>query len=717
MDDPVLHRKVFRQQALKIGALKPKRYVVGGGPGFDMPPIEPYYTTESQGEKYREFVKDGRRYVVDSKGNIVRTDYLPAKIESGASAAEGLRPAEGISGKIYKGLETIFDPESAYKRGTYGNIIESLKPTGSYLAEKAKAVGSTLINPETYTKTIPQGIYKGVKAFGPGIAGFAGADELAEATGSKKVKGAVDTGLTASAGAELAAALGARSIPYVGGALNLTGGPARLLANPYVGIPVGIAGAGAYALKKRDEYLKAHPEAFQQADTGGYNEMGDYIGITPDNTLPTGGDGGGAGTTGGGQPPSGGEGGVTTPYTGPSSKAPFTPEQPLETKIADVASATADQSVKKTGAGGVKSVNKKTEPSWFDKIGDFARSASGNAFMLKFAAGLLSGKGNFGEVVGNALNPAVDLFAAYKLKEEEMGNKQLLEMMKLANRKQEIGSFPLIDAQGNKRYVQAVRDEESKQPYIQTMGPDGKPVLQPIPFQQWGMFRTKEGKMSPELSSDIDNYGQMSEARAILHTIANTDPKALGTSGAIKNVWNTVIGVGGGVGNAVSTIKPTFDDKSGEKMWDKIDEKSKQLFDKLDKSSVDQLAKLKINQTTLKYYLANGLKDKDRLTNNDLMMVDKMLDLLSFTGNPKDIKARVDEIDDYLSKRQAYTKEKIHGSGVTDSEFASMFYGNPNALRAAGMGFATQQKKSNQPVDLSKMTEKDREAFLKGFGF
>jgi hypothetical protein len=50
-------------------------------------------------------------------------------------------------------------------------------------------------------------------------------------------------------------------------------------------------------------------------------------------------------------------------------------------------------------------------------MGDFARSASGNAFLLKFAAGLLSGKGTFGEVVGNALNPAVDLFAAYKLKE------------------------------------------------------------------------------------------------------------------------------------------------------------------------------------------------------------------------------------------------------------------------------------------------------------
>jgi hypothetical protein len=32
MDDPVLHRKIFRANALKKGALKPKGYVLGAGP-------------------------------------------------------------------------------------------------------------------------------------------------------------------------------------------------------------------------------------------------------------------------------------------------------------------------------------------------------------------------------------------------------------------------------------------------------------------------------------------------------------------------------------------------------------------------------------------------------------------------------------------------------------------------------------------------------------
>jgi hypothetical protein len=66
----------------------------------------------------------------------------------------------------------------------------------------------------------------------------------------------------------------------------------------------------------------------------------------------------------------------------------------------------------------------------FDRLQSFSQSEAGNMFMLKFAAGLLSGKGNFGEVVGNALNPAVDVYAAYKLKEQEIDNKLLLERYK-----------------------------------------------------------------------------------------------------------------------------------------------------------------------------------------------------------------------------------------------------------------------------------------------
>jgi hypothetical protein len=100
----------------------------------------------------------------------------------------------------------------------------------------------------------------------------------------------------------------------------------------------------------------------------------------------------------------------------------------FENKVAE----TVEKTVNGSGTKKLDSTKKETtQLSFFDKMGDFARSASGNAFLLKFAAGLLSGKGTFGEVVGNALNPAVDLFAAYKLKEDEIANKQFTELMKL----------------------------------------------------------------------------------------------------------------------------------------------------------------------------------------------------------------------------------------------------------------------------------------------
>jgi hypothetical protein len=104
----------------------------------------------------------------------------------------------------------------------------------------------------------------------------------------------------------------------------------------------------------------------------------------------------------------------------------------------------------------------------FDRLQSFSQSEAGNMFMLKFAAGLLSGKGNFGEVVGNALNPAVDVYAAYKLKEQELDNKLLIERYKQMKEakgkvKLQVGSFPINNEDGTQSYVQAYQDENTKQ--------------------------------------------------------------------------------------------------------------------------------------------------------------------------------------------------------------------------------------------------------------
>ena len=746
MDDPVLHRKIFRANALKTGALKPKRYQIGAGPlGIQGPSVNPYYTTESQGQQLREFVKGGVRYVVDQTGNIVRKDYLPAVVKQGAD----VRPATGISGTIYKGLETIFDPESAYKRGTYGQITEALKPTGSYLSEKAKAVGSTLINPETYTKTIPQGVMKGIKTAGPGIAGFVGADYLAEATGNEKIKQAVGTGSAVSGGAELAAALGLRGIPYAGAALNLAGGPARLLMNPYVGVPVGLAAATAYGLKKRNEYLKANPEAAARAEQNlsSFNEMGDPYGnaqVTPSNVMPI--------TTGGtptppgiddwnqvggppsGKPPGGGNTGGfgvgdTNQYGGLQKPiiTPFGPVSGLgdfENKIADGAEKTAQAS----GAAKPEVAAKKApqELSWTDKIGNFARTASGNAFMLKFAAGLLSGKGTFGEVVGKALDPAVSLMAEIDLKEQEFANKQLLELMKAQKQQNfETGSFPIVDTKtGEQKNVQAFQDKDSKQVYIAGKDANGKTTMQPVSVDQTNLFSQKSAELKPGLEEAYTSYGSVATGLGILEYVKKVSDSNIGSAGATRDLGNTILGIGKGVKDSFSTVKPKFTDDAGnplegkalkqaEEKWAAIDKKSAEIFANMDKDTIKELGKLKVSETTLKYFLANAFKDKDRLTNTDLQLVADLTDIVTFKKGSEQVRANLEALDSVLREKQRQLKQKIHKFGVTDAEFASNFYNTPGAVVAAGLGYATAQPAGK--LDFSKMTPADREKILKNY--
>jgi hypothetical protein len=117
-------------------------------------------------------------------------------------------------------------------------------------------------------------------------------------------------------------------------------------------------------------------------------------------------------------------GGVTQPLVTPAGTVkPLGDFQPKEETITSGLEDTSKNLANKTKTGLPTPKGQTKEPGVFDKLGDFARTASGNAFLLKFAAGLLSGKGSFGEVLGNALNPAVDLFAAYRLKEQELDTK------------------------------------------------------------------------------------------------------------------------------------------------------------------------------------------------------------------------------------------------------------------------------------------------------
>ena len=125
MDDPVLHRKIFREKALRVGALKPRSYQIGAGP-MGVAPITP------EGPSYNPYTTktvDGKVYSLDRAGNVIKVDYLPATTNP---------PAQGMS-RLFQGFEAIVDPASAYERGTY------------------RKIGQAVFNPETY-KTAAKGI-------------------------------------------------------------------------------------------------------------------------------------------------------------------------------------------------------------------------------------------------------------------------------------------------------------------------------------------------------------------------------------------------------------------------------------------------------------------------------------------------------------------------------------------------------------------------------
>jgi hypothetical protein len=717
MDDPVLHRKLFREKALRVGALKPRRYQVGAGP-MGVAPITPEGPTYNP---YTTKTVDGKVYSLDRAGNVIKVDYLPATTT---------QPQGGMS-KLFQGLEAIVDPASAYERGTY------------------RKIGQSVFNPETY---------KGIGRFVKGIPGYAaveeGIDRLIPDTGNTLV----DTGLNIGAlgASEYAKAATGKAFQGAGiknllgrGALRAVATPAVLAGalNPYVLGAAAVATPFIAADYLSKERMKNDPVYAAQIEKQRIEGIPGEPTLDPDTSqmmygtpqklnlkdvTPQDGGTGAGGTPPGGTPPAGSDfsnmGGVSQPLVTPAGT--IAPLGDFENKVAETVEKTAN------GSGGKKLDSNKKETaqlSFFDKMGDFARSASGNAFLLKFAAGLLSGKGTFGEVVGNALNPAVDLFAAYKLKEDEIANKQFTELMKLKaknegkNLDQDIGNFPVINKDGTQSFITAYRNKKTQQVETHTRNARGEVVITPVPSDQASLFNQKSDEFKPALEEAITSYGSIATGLGLLEYVKKVNDSNLGASGATKDLFNTLKGIGSGVATSFTTQEPKFTDAAGndltgkalkeaQKKWEGLDKVSKSIFNDLDKDTVKELGKLKVTETTLKYYLANAFKDKDRLTNTDLQLVADLTDIITFRKGTDQVRANLDALQSVLQDKQTQLRKKINKFGVTDTDFASSFYNTSGAVVATGFGVALGQPTGGK-IDFSKLTPGERENALKRIGF
>lgn len=699
MDDPVLHRKFFREKALRLGDLKPRRYQLGAGP-TGVAPITPEGPTYNP---YTTKTVDGKVYSLDRMGNVVKVDYLPATVN---------QPQGGMS-KLFQGLEAIVDPASASERGTY------------------RKIGQTIFNPKTYTEGIPA-LVKGAGRIAKSIPGYAvveeGIDRIIPDTGNALA----DTGINIGALGASQYALGAKQAAKYAGRSLLTRAGISALASPAVlaGVlnPYALGAAAVatpfiaadylskermkndpvYAAQIEKQRIEGIPgEPTTDPDTSmmmyGAPQKLNLKDVTPQN----GGTGAG-GTPPGGTPPAGSDfsnmGGVSQPLVTPAGTiAPLGDFQPKEDTFTTNLESSSKQLADKTKSGTITPKGQPKEPGVFDKLGDFARTASGNAFLLKFAAGLLSGKGSFGEVLGNALNPAVDLFAAYRLKEQELDTKLIEAQRKAASEankdlKINVGSYPLQLKDGTITQVPAFQNDKTKDTSYVYQGKEYK-----VNVSEIGQFSLKKAETDAGTVKLIGKVGDNIAANALVTDLLLQDPQTLGTSGAAKYLFNRVVGVAGAVGDLGKSVsyKDIIDVNTGEvvtgaeakRMRDlgaKIDDKFKIIskdYQNLDESTKAVLAKNGVTAQTLKYFLANAFKDEDRLTNRDLEYIDKITNILTPFKDGALVQAELREVQSYLKNKQENYVRQLRRQGYDDYSIAKEMYGTIGG--SAGLGLIT----------------------------
>jgi hypothetical protein len=319
-------------------------------------------------------------------------------------------------------------------------------------------------------------------------------------------------------------------------------------------------------------------------------------------------------------------------------------------------------------------------------------------FLMKLAAGLLSGKtmkGGFAglaDVFGQALGPAVDAKILVKMKNDEayrdwastvlsyntdllkLRNDALKDALDAAgNSKFELGSFE----QGG-QFFEAKKDKNTGEVYVY----DGKDYKLASPDQ--GQFYVQKDNAAYMDNIRLIADGQLSED--ILRqqiTLMSTDAgkKAIGGSGIILGFANVLknippeiaAGLSGSISTDFNMSQGDLSDKEFEKLQQRTDKVLEKFEDKTakfmasDPNASEILGKLKVNARTLTYTLANALKDKDRLTNRDLDLIEELTGFLGLEPDDKIIQ-KYEELLGIVQEKNRLRKNRFYTMGYTSSD-------------------------------------------------
>ena len=725
MDDPVLHRKMFRHAALRSGALKPRSYQVGApefGVSTQVASRNPAYTAPTQ-----VFEKGGVRYFVNAAGQIIGTERTtPLQIE--------YKPSMGtrISNKFFDIAERFVSPEG------YSKNIQSLKNIGSALTKGetyvkgAKTVGrgvKSLVNPALIAPALT--VEKGLEQAGLGEAstlaylGSEGARAAGKALTSKPgaVRSTIGYGLRAAGFPASVRALGTRAMMTPMGA-GITAAAAvpygmykldQYLRQPkkvydpekkiYVDVESDFAKQDRYmnSPEGREIFTPMSPDDMMnfQQQTALENQAtpaaaasampGSDLATTGE--IPSGTTDMGQGASGAGTPP----GGQQVSLTGGAGG----PEKIGKTEVPTNVNSDLNKKTDELNKGKKKTPAEENKKGLFDRLSEFSRTQAGNLFMLKFAAGLLTGKGGFGEVVGNALNPAVDVLAAYDLKQQELDNKLLVEQYKSLKDSigtPKTGTLPIARPDGRISYVPAERDDKTGNvTYVQTL-PDGTKQIVTADRELRSLYLEKDIKAGSKQLELIGKLGDNTGASAIITDLLLQNPQTLGTSGAVKLFGSrlaSVVGAVKDIGKDVS-YKDIIDINTGkvvsgeeaarmQGLEKSVDKNIEAMFGQMDDKTRQTLAANGVRAETLKYFLANAFKSEDRLTNRDLEFIGKITNVLAFTKGGALVQAELKEIQTYLDKKRETFIRQLNNSGYSDLDVATNIFGTSGGVIAGSI--------------------------------
>jgi hypothetical protein len=108
------------------------------------------------------------------------------------------------------------------------------------------------------------------------------------------------------------------------------------------------------------------------------------------------------------------------------------------------------------------------------------------------------------------------------------------------------------------------------------------------------------------------------------------------------------------------------------------------MFQQMPENDRKFLAEMDVNSTTLRYYLANAFKQKDRLTQQDLNTISQLTKILAFE-DPQNVKYKLQTIKKILADKSAQYLETARENGFSDGEFAERFISSPTSKVTLGI--------------------------------